>query len=440
MDLATVDARSAHDAALQNGYRKITIRLIPLMFVCYLFNYLDRVNVGFAKLQMLNDLKMSETVYGLGAGIFFIGYVLSGVPSNLILRRVGARAWIALIMAVWGVLSASLLFVTTPASFYTLRFFTGIAEAGFFPGMVLYLTQWYPSARRGRAIALFMSAIPISGVVGGPLSGWMLQHFAAGQGGLAAWQWLYLLQGVPTVVLGLAVFLLLQDGIDEARWLSDAEKDALRTALREDAAQEQVAMPKRASIGEMLANVSVWKFGAIYFTIQMGVYAINFWLPSIIQSLGISSASAIGWLSAIPYLVTSVAMVVVGRSADARRERRWHVSLPMAVGVIGLVMAAQASGHFVGAMIGLTLATAGALTALAMFWPLPTAVLVGASAAGGVALINSLGQIAGFVSPYIIGWIKDATHRTDLALYLLSSTMVIGALLVMTTSAKEVNR
>jgi MFS-type transporter involved in bile tolerance (Atg22 family) len=245
---------------------------------------------------------------------------------------------------------------------------------------------------------------------------------------------------VPTVVLGLAVFLLLQDGIDEARWLSDAEKDALRTALREDAAQEQVAMPKRASIGEMLANVSVWKFGAIYFTIQMGVYAINFWLPSIIQSLGISSASAIGWLSAIPYLVTSVAMVVVGRSADARRERRWHVSLPMAVGVIGLVMAAQASGHFVGAMIGLTLATAGALTALAMFWPLPTAVLVGASAAGGVALINSLGQIAGFVSPYIIGWIKDATHRTDLALYLLSSTMVIGALLVMTTSAKEVNR
>jgi sugar phosphate permease len=440
MVVAQVGALNARSNALKSGYRKITIRLIPLIFVCYLFNYLDRVNVGFAKLQMLSQLKMSETVYGLGAGIFFIGYVLAGVPSNLMLRRVGARRWIAFIMAVWGALSASLLVVTTPTSFYVLRFLTGVAEAGFFPGLVLYLTQWYPPARRGRAVGLFMSAIPISGVLGGPLSGWMLQYFAAGQGGLAAWQWLYLLQGVPTVLLGIAVFVLLPDGITKAGWLTGGEKDALLHSLEEGNASAQASPPKRAAIGDMLLNPSVWKFGAIYFSIQMGVYAINFWLPSIIQSLGIAKASVIGWLSAIPYFAASIAMIVVGRSADARRERRWHVSVPMAVGVAGLLLAARANGEIVTAMIGLTLATAGALTALAMFWPLPTAVLVGASAASGVALINSLGQVAGFVSPYVVGWIKDATHRTDIALYLLSSAMVIGALLVMSTRADQVNR
>ena len=440
MEVAQVGALNARSDALDSGYRKITIRLIPLIFVCYLFNYLDRVNVGFAKLQMLSQLNMSETVYGLGAGIFFVGYVMAGVPSNLMLRRAGARVWIALIMAVWGALSASLLFVTSPESFYVLRFLTGVAEAGFFPGLVLYLTQWYPPARRGRAVGLFMSAIPISGVIGGPLSGWMLQYFAGGQGGLAAWQWLYLLQGVPTVLLGIAVFVFLPDGITKAAWLTDSEKDALLRSLEEGNAGAGAPKPKRAAIRDMLTNPSVWKFGVIYFSIQMGVYAINFWLPSIIQSLGIAKASVIGWMSAIPYLAASIAMIVVGRSADARRERRWHVSVPMAIGVVGLLVAARAGGEIVTAMIGLTLATAGALTALAMFWPLPTAVLVGASAAGGVALINSLGQIAGFVSPYVVGWIRDATHRTDIALYLLSSAMVVGAVLVMRTPADQVNR
>ncbi len=241
---SSVAARPASDP-LNDGYRKVTFRLIPLIFVCYLFNYLDRVNVGFAKLQMLSDLNMSETVYGLGAGIFFIGYVLAGVPSNLVLRRVGARAWIAIIMVVWGALSSALLCVKTPASFYTLRFFTGIAEAGFFPGMVLYLTQWFSAEHRGRAIALFMSAIPISGVIGGPLSGWMLDHFSAGQGGLAGWQWLFLLQGAPTIVLGVAVFALLEDRIDDARWLSADEKAALARAIATTAAAAAIASGRR---------------------------------------------------------------------------------------------------------------------------------------------------------------------------------------------------
>ncbi|WP_441460617.1 MFS transporter [Burkholderia thailandensis] len=437
---SSVAARPASDP-LNDGYRKVAFRLIPLIFVCYLFNYLDRVNVGFAKLQMLSELNMSETVYGLGAGIFFVGYVLAGVPSNLVLRRVGARAWIAIIMIAWGALSSALLFVKTPASFYALRFFTGIAEAGFFPGMVLYLTQWFSAEHRGRAIALFMSAIPVSGVIGGPLSGWMLDHFSAGQGGLAGWQWLFLLQGAPTIVLGVAVFVLLQDRIDDARWLSGDEKAALNRALATttaDAARASAGQPR--TLRDILLNGAVWKFGIVYFSIQMGVYAINFWLPSIIRSLGVAGSGAIGWLSAIPYLFANVAMIAVGKSADARQERRWHLSVPMAVGVAGLLMAAQSGGAIVPAMIGLVLATAGALTALAMFWPLPTLVLTGSAAAGGVALINSLGQVAGFVSPYIVGWIKDATQRTDLALYILSSTMAVGIVLVMRTHARRAGR
>jgi len=433
---ASIPATSLLDGA----YRKATWRLIPFIFVCYFFNYLDRVNVGFAKLEMLDALQLSETVYGLGAGIFFIGYVTFGVPSNLILHKLGARRWIAVMMMTWGALSACMLFVTSPVEFYVLRFFTGVAEAGFFPGMVLYFTKWFPSHKRGQVMALFMSAIPVSGLIGGPLSGWMLSHFSSGQGGMDGWQWLFLLQGIPTVLLGAAVLFYLNDSLASAPWLTNDEKAAMQKALDDDEAQRSSGVHAVHSFGAVLRDWHVWMLGFIYFSIQMGVYAINFWLPSIIKSLGFESATTVGWLSAIPYLFAGVFMVLVGRSADRRRERRWHLSAPLLMALVGLLLAANFSSNVVLVMIGLSLATMGALTGLPMFWPLPAAFLGSAAAAAGLALINSMGQIAGFLSPFLVGWIKDATGSTDMALYILSTVLFIGAMLVLVVPARLVNR
>ena len=411
-------------------YKRITLRLIPFIFICYLFNYLDRVNVGFAKLQMLDALKFSETVYGLGAGIFFIGYVLCGVPSNLALTKFGPRRWIAVMMISWGTLSTCLMFVTTPTGFYTLRLLTGAAEAGFFPGVVLYLSQWFPSFRRGRIMALFMCAIPVSGLIGGPFSGWILSHFAAGQGGLAGWQWMFLLQGIPTVVLGALAIFLLSDSFANAKWLGAHERAVLEADHRLDAASKP-ASSATDSLSAVFKNPAIWAFGLIYFCIQSGVYAINFWLPSIIKSLGFSDTLVIGWISAIPYLLAAVLMLLVGRSADLHKERRWHLVVPMLMGAIGLVIAVNFAAHPAIAILGLTIATMGALTGLPMFWPVPTAMLSAGAAAGGLALINSMGQMAGFLSPYLVGFVKDATGSTDAALYFLAAVIVGGSLLAL---------
>ncbi|MEZ7911183.1 MAG: MFS transporter [Propionivibrio sp.] len=424
---------------LEGAYRKVTIHLIPFIFVCYLFNYLDRVNVGFAKLQMLDALKWSETIYGLGAGIFFVGYVLSGVPSNLLLHKLGARKVIGTLMVAWGTASALLMFVKTPEQFYILRFITGVFEAGFFPGIVLYFTSWFPASRRGRIMGLFMSAIPISGVLGSPLSGWMMEAFA-GHGGMAGWQWMFLLQGVPTVLLGFLVYVLLNDGIAQAKWLSGEEKALLSAELAKDEQQRKQTAQTADTFASVLKNKSVWLLGLIYFCIQMGVYAINFWLPTIVKGLGFQTPAMVGWVSAIPYFCASLFMIWIGRSGDARKERRWHLSGPLLMGLCGLMLATQAGGNVMIAMIGLSLATMGALAGLPMFWPLPTAFLSSAAAAGGLALINSLGQIAGFVSPFLVGWIKDATGGTTVALYLLSGILFVGAMLVLRMPAKVVNR
>ncbi|NTA40389.1 MFS transporter [Agrobacterium salinitolerans] len=436
---------SATSAAVSSGsvthdavYKRVIFRLIPLIFACYIFNYLDRVNVGFAKLQMLDELSMSETAYGLGAGIFFLGYVTFGVPSNLMLSRIGARRWISCLMLITGILSASMLFVHNETSFYILRFLIGAAEAGFFPGIVFYLSKWFPSARRGRVMAIFMSAIPLSGVIGGPLSGLILSHFAAGHGGLSGWQWLFLVQGVPTAFLGMVVYFVLSDDIDRAKWLTTEEKSILKQEMVED----EKSRPRTVadSFAAVLRNPGVWILGLIYFSIQSGVYSINFWLPSIIRASGFASTNMVGWLSALPYLFAGIFMIIVGRSADAKRERRWHLVVPMLMGVGGLLVAANFSSNPTIALVGLTLATMGALTGLPMFWPLSGGYLSPAAAAGGLALINSIGQVAGFVSPYIVGWIKDTTGSTDVALYILAGVILSGAALVLRVPAERVNR
>jgi D-galactonate transporter len=423
---------------MESVYRKVTWRFVPFLFICYIFNYLDRVNVGFAKLQMLDDLGMSETAYGLGAGIFFVGYVACGVPSNLMLERLGARRWLAAIMVVWGLLSASLLFVSDATSFYVLRFLTGAAEAGFFPGIVLFLSRWFPSSRRGRVMAMFMAAIPLSGVLGGPLSGWMLDHFAAGQGGMAAWQWLFLLQGLPTVALGLILLAVLPESRSHARWLDEAERAALDQALADDERDRPAVASE--SFGQILRRREIWLLGAVYFCIQSGVYAINFWLPSIIQASGYTDAQLIGWLSALPYLAAAMFMLLVGRSADRRRERRWHLAGPIMLGAFGLAVAVAMAANPVWSLVGLTFAAMGALTALPMFWPVSSRYLGPATAAAGLAFINSLGQVAGFLSPYFVGWVKDATGGTQAALAALAAILLVGGLIVLQFSARIVNR
>jgi len=418
----------------RRAYRRVTWRLIPFLFACYVAAYLDRVNVGFAKLQMLADLQMSETAYGIGAGIFFIGYFLFEVPSNLILHRTGARAWIARIMVTWGLLSAATMWVTSATAFYALRFLLGIAEAGFFPGIVLYLTQWYPAPRRARIMALFMTAIAISGVIGGPVSGWILSEMA-GKNGWAGWQWLYLLEGIPAVLLGVATYFYLDDSIEGARWLPDDEKAVLRAQLRADPAGEE-----HVSVMATLRDSRVVLLAALYFCSILGLYGLAFWLPQLIRTLGVAEPWRVGMLSAIPYGVATVAMVLAGQSSDRRGERRWHLVGSALIGAVGLVGAAWFRTEPVAGMIAFSVAAAGILSLPPLFWTIPTTLLRGVSAAAGIAAINSVGNLSGFVSPYMIGAITDATGEATIGLYVLAASLVASAGLSIAATAPPTRR
>ncbi len=425
---AAIRPRGTADATAADAvYRKVSWRLIPLLFLCYIVAYLDRVNVGFAKLQMQDALQFSEAVYGLGAGIFFIGYFLFEVPSNVILHKVGARRWIARIMMTWGLLSAGTMFVNSPTSFYVIRFFLGAAEAGFFPGIILYLTYWYPAARRGKATSLFLAAIPFAGILGGPISGWILQSMA-GVNGWQGWQWLFLLQGLPTVALGLVVWRYLDDRVREAKWLTVDERELIARDIAAEATGK--AEPK---IWSVLTNPRVWLLALVYFAFTSGLYGISFWLPSIIKAIGVKGALDIGLLSAIPWSFGVIAMYLSARSADRRLEHRWHSAIAAVVGALGLVLSVAMHGNTTWAMVGLTIATMGIMSTLPVFWGMPTAFLGGAAAAAGIAFINSFGNLSGFAAPFMIGVIKDATKSTDAGLHMLAGLLVLGAVLVLCT-------
>lgn len=415
-------------------YSKVSWRLIPFLFLCYVLSYLDRVNVGFAKLQMMSDLKFSDTVYGIGAGIFFIGYFIFEVPSNIILSKVGARVWIARIMVTWGIISTSMMFVTSVETFYLLRFLLGVAEAGFFPGIILYLTYWYPARRRARIIALFMTGIAFAGVIGSPLSGWIMQSMG-GVNGWASWQWLFLLEGIPSVLVGIWVLFYLDDGIRQAKWLAESEKLVLEKNIQADDSGK-----KHMSLGQVFSSGKVWLLAAIYFAFIMGLYGVGFWLPQLIKNTGVKDLFNVGLLTAIPYGFAAVAMVLMGRHSDKTGERRWHTALMAIMGAVGLVLSAIYGHNTVVAMAALTIATAGILSTLPLFWTLPTGYLTGTAAAAGIAVINSIGNLAGFVSPFMVGAIKDATQSTAGGLYLIAGSLLVGALLVLLAIPKSMNR
>ena len=432
--METTTSDSSQQAIEEALYRKVAWRLIPLLLACYVVAYLDRVNVGFAKLQMIDQLGFSDTIYGLGAGMFFIGYFLFEVPSNIILHKMGARVWIGRIMISWGLISAAMMFVTTPTMFYVMRFLLGVAEAGFFPGIILYLTYWYPADRRARITAMFMTGIAIAGVIGGPVSG-IIMKYTNGIYGWQGWQWMFLLEGLPSVALGLVVIMMLDDRISEAQWLTEEERALLAHNIAKDEAHKE-----DESFLRIISSGKVWLCAAIYFSYVMGVYGVSFFLPTIIKSMGHTDVVEIGLISSIPYSVSVIVMLLVARSADRTGERRWHVAIPGMLGAVGLALSVILAKDGTLAIAALTLGLSGIMTTLPLFWSLPTAFLAGTGAAAGIALINSLGNLAGFVSPYAVGWLKDATGSTDAGVYLLAAAMVVGVLLTLAVPKQLVNR
>jgi MFS family permease len=426
-------------------FAKVAWRLVPLLFLGYFVAYLDRVNVGFAKLQMAGDLHYSDAVYGFGAGIFFIGYFLFELPSNLILTRVGARRWIARIMVTWGVVSSAFIFAgvmhwgpvarafgCTDAefSFYALRFLLGIAEAGFYPGVILYLTFWFPAARRAQMIAWFMTAIAVSNVIGSPISGAILQ-FLDGAQGLRGWQWLFLVEGIPSILLGIFILAVLPDRPESARWLSQKERDLIidRVSADEIAKAE---LGQCHNVADIFMDLRVWVLALIYFCGVLAFYAVNFWMPTIIEEIGIDQGDylKVGLLTMIPWGVAAIAMVAWARHSDRTGERRWHVFTGILIAIVGLLTLAFVGHAPVASIVGLTLVTTGLLCAITAYWSLPMAFLSGAAAAGGIAWINSLANLAGYFGPDLIGRIRDATGGDAKPAFLvLAAVAVLGAVL-----------
>ena len=420
---------SAGEAQADAVYRKVKWRLIPFLMACYVVAYLDRVNVGFAKLGMSDELGIGEAAYGLGAGIFFIGYFLFEIPSNMALHRFGARRWIARIMISWAVVSAACAFIGGPTSFYVLRFLLGVAEAGFFPGIILYVSYWFPSSRRGEMIALFMVAIPLAGIVGGPLSGLIMQGMD-GTAGWRGWRWMFLIEAIPAVVLGCLVPRMLPSRPAEADWLDSSERAQIEQDLADD---EPEGVRHHASIRDIFGDPQIMRLALIYFGCIMGQYGFTFWLPTMIDDISGGSPLVVGLFSVLPYACAAVTMLLVGRSSDRTGERRWHLILPLLVGAGALIFTPMAQNP-VPAIALLCLAAAATLTASPLFWNLPTAFLRGSAAAVGIAAINSVGNLAGFVSPLLIGWISGTTGSRTTATAVLAMILVIAALAVFSGS------
>jgi D-galactonate transporter len=407
---------------------KVSRRLIPYLGLCYFIAYLDRVNVGFAALTMNKELGLTATMFGFGAGIFFITYFIFELPSNLLLDRFGARKWIARIMVSWGILSGMMAFIpniaqatglTNETTFYIVRALLGAAEAGFFPGIIFYLTLWFPSGYRGRIIGSFMAAIPLSSVIGAPISGMLLG--LDGIAGLSGWQWLFILEAAPAIVLGFVTFFYLTDRPADAQWLTDDERGWLDTRLAAERRQREAV--HNLSVGQAIFNPRVWALALVYFGLVAGLYGVGFWLPQIVKGFGLSNAMT-GWVTAIPYAIGAAFMVWYGHHSDSHFERKAHTAFALFMAAVGVAASTLTNSPSL-TMLAFTVGACGVFAALPLFWTLPTAVLSGSAAAAGIAVINSIGNLSGFAGPYAMGWIKDATGSFT------GGLLLIGALALM---------
>jgi MFS family permease len=417
---------SAVDRAV---YAKVTRRIIPFLFLCYIFAYVDRVNIGFAKLQMQSELGINDAAYGMGAGIFFLGYFIFEIPCNLVLQRIGAKRWLGPIMIVWGIVSGCQMFVSGATSLYVIRFILGVVESGFFPGVILYLTFWYPRKYRAKMIAAFMTAVPLSGVIGGPISGWILDAMSHAVG-LRGWQWLFLLEAIPSILAGIATAYFLDDSPQKARWLNQSEKDLLQQHLDEEEKTKRLESPGHHRLADAFRSPKVWLLCLVYFGMVMVNYGISFWLPQIVKDTLTKDAFKIGLLTAIPWGVAAIAMVAVGHHSDKTGERRWHIALTGMLCAIAFAVSAIPGIPGALGLVALTIATAAMASAYSTFWALPTTLLSGAAASAGIAWINSVGNLAGYLSPYLVGKIRDATHSMFWALLMLSFCCLFPAILV----------
>ena len=407
-------------------FGRIARRLIPFLFLCYVLNYIDRVNISFAHLQFRADLGLTEASYGLGVGVFYIGYVLFEVPSNLLLRRIGPRRTIARIMVLWGLVSVSMMFVRNPTQFYIARIALGIAEAGFFPGIVYYLTSWFPDRHRAKVLSAFVLGIAVAGITGGPVSGWILSN-ADGWHALHAWQWLFLLEGIPPVLVGLVALWYLPDSAATAKWLTPEEKALVARELQGEGHGNEHRIDH---FGAALKNWRVYVCAFGYFTITWAGSVLNFWAPSVIRQAGVANPWHIGLVSAIPYLIGAIGMLLASRHSDASKERRLHFAGCALVSAAGAVLLGTAHASFAPAIAGLALVAIGYLSCTAIFWTIPATFLSGTASAGSIALISSIGQLGSLSAPTAIGALTAATHDISAGSYLAAAVLVSGAVVI----------
>mgnify|MGYP006275523807 FL=1 len=425
------------NSELSSTLIKVSVRLLPVLFLSYICAYLDRINVGFAAKHLKEELGFSDSVYGLGAGIFFIGYALFEIPSNVLLEKVGARRWIARIMVSWGILSAAMVFVNSSITFYVLRFMLGVAEAGFFPGIILYLTYWFPATERGKCISRFMTAIPLSGLIGAPISGALLDM--NGTLNIAGWKWMFLLEALPSILMGFYVFLFLPDGPETCRWLNESEKNLLKNFGQERDDSHQTS--GWSSFFTVIISPQVWHICMIYFFQVTGLYGIGLWLPEILRnSSETMSEKQLGLLSALPFLAGTISMVYWGWNSDRLQERKWHLVAANLLGGIGFVIAGLHPNYLAFSLGGMILASMGVHATFGPFWALKTTLLAPGLAAVGIALINSTGNLGGFTGPSLTGYLKERTGSLSWGLGLYGSTSLIAAFLTMYLPIKKIGK